>query len=427
MTDKVMPHSIDAEEAVLGSLIIDSDAYYKVSSILAPSDFYREKNAWVYAARQKIDVCDQVTLAHQLSLDGRLEATGGAAYLSHLVANVATSVHIEHYAGIVKKCSDARKLIATAANIEQMGFDMDLEGLEKAQRLLLSFRNRTNRALTPQEQADIFLQYYSDLANDILQPCNFGIPSLDNKGGMQPGEYVVLGGETEMGKTTLLHQIAEQQLGDVLYCTTEMTDKQWVRRSGSQALEVHMSKLGDINWIKSHESDLIKAQAWIAEGNIHIVTGSITPQLVFSETMRLPNVKLIIVDYLQRLKGARASREGASMTSGALADIAKETGTPLIVASQLTREKETREGRPKTFLERLKESGDIENDADWAIFIDRDKDAKPGTPERLKAKIIVEKHKQGGEHFKIPIRFDPKTQVYQEEVPPTVDNQEKLC
>ena len=119
------------------------------------------------------------------------------------------------------------------------------------------------------------------------------------------------------------------------------------------------------------------------------------------------------------MKSARASREGASKTSGELADIAKDTGIPLIVASQLTRSKETQDGRPKTFLERLKESGDIENDADWAIFIDRDKDAKADTPERLKAKLIVEKHRQGGEHFKIPIRFDPRTQVYMEEVPPT--------
>ena len=216
-----------------------------------------------------------------------------------------------------------------------------------------------------------------------------------------------------MGKTTTLHQIAEYQKGPVLYCTTEMTEAQWVRRSGAQVLQVPMSKLGDIKYIKEHEADWVRASALLAEGSIHVIVGSITPSQIYAEAMKIDNLQLIIVDYLQRLRGVEASYNSVSMASRALADIAKDTNIPLIVASQLSRDFE-KDGKKKPYLDRLKDSGNIENDADLVMFVERNKDARPGTPERLLASIFVAKHKQGGEHIEVKLRFDPKTQRYEE-------------
>ncbi|KKL51752.1 hypothetical protein LCGC14_2292340, partial [marine sediment metagenome] len=147
--DKIPPHDEEAEEAVLGSLIIDSDVIYRVAPIIQPGDFYRERNRWVYEACLAIfgrgEVIDQVSVSHELRSKGSLEESGGAAFLSHLVATVPTSVHAEHYANMVRRTATMRSLIKAGTEIAALGFgeDGDVVGaLRQAEDALFHVRGR---------------------------------------------------------------------------------------------------------------------------------------------------------------------------------------------------------------------------------------------------------------------------------------------
>ncbi len=416
MIEKIPPHNIEAEENVLGSILIDSDRYWEVCTLNA-EDFYRDKNVWVWQAIQAVDMRDQVTVAHELANKGRLEAIGGAAYLSHLVGNVGSSVHARYYADIVKLCADARKLIRASAVIEAIGYEQKPDMIDLSLREILALRTDTGGVFTPRQLAEHTVDHYSRLASGEMHMTYFGIHSLDLLGGMQPGEYVVVGGETEMGKTTLLKQIANTQKGDVLYATTEMTKDQWAQRVLASAMHVPMARLGSESFIKNNIDNIIFASGKIDTENITIITGSITPNRIRAEAAKIPNLKLIIVDYLQRLRGVTANYESVSIASRDLADMAKDTNIPLIVASQLSRENPQAKEK-KQLIDRLKDSGNIANDADWIIFISRNKGAQPHTEEYLEAHLHVEKHKQGGEHPVIDMRFDQDSQMYDEKVKP---------
>lgn len=412
--DKTLPHNIEAEEWVLGSVLIDSERYWDVC-ILTADDFYREKNMWVWEAIQSVDMRDQLTVAHALANKGRLEAIGGAAYLSHLVGNVGSSVHARYYADIVKLCSDSRKLIRASATIEAIGYDQKPNMIDLSLAEILSLRADTGGVFTPRQLAEHTIDHYSKLASGELHMTYFGIRSLDLLGGMQPGEYVVVGGETEMGKTTLLKQIANAQKGEVLYATTEMTKDQWAQRVLASAMHVPMARLGSESFIKNNIDNIILASGKIDTENITIITGSITPNRIRAELAKIPDCKLVIVDYLQRLRGVTANYESVSIASRDLADMAKDTNIPIIVASQLSRENPQAKEK-KQLIDRLKDSGNIANDADWIIFISRNKNAQPHTEEYLDAKLNVEKHKQGGEHPVVEMKFNLDTQCYDEKV-----------
>lgn len=421
MADKVVPYNIEAEEAVLGSLLIDSDSYYQVCEFLKTDDFYRDKNMWVYEARIQLEddrvICDQVTLAHQLAKNGKLEAVGGAAYLSHLVANVATSVHIVYYAQILNKLGDFRRLIKIGASISDLGFEQKETAFTEALDLILKTQKKGKDVVDPYDLSEFALGYYDGLANGEITPVQFGIPTLDALGGMMPGELVVVGGETEVGKTTILNQIAAYQNGPVLFCTTEMTRAQWAQREVARRMKIPMGRLNNPRYVAENIVPLMKAIEELKTSNVHTVMGSISTKAIYYAAANLSGCKLIIIDYLQRLKGVRATYESASMVSREIADIAKSLEIPIVLSSQLNRESQIgKDGMlmKRPLLTRLKDSGNIENDADWVIFIEREKGAEPLTPGFLMATLFVEKHRQGGDHKKIRIRFNPFEQRYEE-------------
>lgn len=766
MTDKVMPHSLEAEEAVLGSLLIDNSSYFTICNELTPDDFYRDKNRFIYEARQKLDMCDQVTMAHQLALEGRLEAIGGASYLSHLIANVATSVHIEYYAEILQKLGDSRRLIRAGLAISDLGYEQKEDGATEALKEILSLKKKARDIVTPEDLSDYALGYYDSLENGDRKPVLFGVKALDNLGGMQPGELVVFGGETEMGKglvngtkiltpggwrkienlykgsividsngypteilgvypqglkacyrftfddgtfiesdgshlwkiqtkyarhcketghgvsnkqysewriestdaiikrcggfgevpirkrfliptvgpinfpsipvtldpyllgvllgdgclrdttprlstmeseivqyirtylkltvnhiakydytilgiseqirelglyrtlsnnkfvpqrylfndvptrlavlrglldtdgsierdgetieyctcskqlaedvmflvrslggkckihvgktnytylgrklkgqdrhrvnikinnfnpflitrkanrhhllsktfckvirridkvpdmvettcirvssptklfiakdfivthnTTAMNQIARHQKGPVLFCTTEMTRAQWSQREVARIMGVRMENLGNPLYLKANHQRWLKATEDLKKSNVHILVGSVTTKQIYAEAANLPGCCLIIIDYLQRLKGVRATYESVSTASREIADMAKVLETPVILSSQLSRDTNVgKDGKVvnRPLLTRLKDSGNIENDSDWVMFIKRNKEAKRNTPEFLDATILVEKHKQGGDHVEVKLRFNIESQAYEE-------------
>jgi len=416
-------HNQEAEENVIASLLIDSDKYFSIS-FLQPSDFYREKNQWVYQAcieliNKGID-CDQSIVTHNLALDKKLEAIGGAAYLSHLVANVATSVHIVYYAEIVKRCSQYRSLGFLAKQIEDIAFAGGLDFEDSFSKVLHSVvsinkqnRNKLRDGVSRRDRAgDTYEGYFEG----SIQRTFFGVPSLDKLGGMANGEIIVLCGETKMGKSTMAKQIADYVAkdGPVLYFTGEMTVDQWNQRDIAKILRVPMRKLADTDFIKEHFDEIMKSIEQIKSSNMSIVCGSVAPEEIYGYAVNIPDLRLIVVDYLQLIRGVTADYKSTSLASSEIARTAKEMEIPILVLSQLARDNAKNPADKKPWTQRLKDSGNIENDCDWALNISRNQNAKLGTKESREAVLNIGYHRQGGERLNIPLEYDYDEQVYLE-------------
>jgi len=226
MTDvKVAPHDLSAEEAVLGSCLVDKDAVFKLD--LVPFDFYRERNRWTWEAIQACQSkgvpTNQISVAYELGQ--KLEAAGGAAFLSELVRQCPTSVYAEHYAKIVKQHSQNRRLISGANQIAELAYQGD-GALDKAEDIIANLRKEAGGAkyLTPQEWADYALKMYGSLHHTEGKSLKFGFPKLDSQtGGAYPGEFWLLAARPGVGKSTLLRQFAKSfsKNGKVLYVSAE--------------------------------------------------------------------------------------------------------------------------------------------------------------------------------------------------------------
>jgi len=421
--DCKIPADIEAEEAVLGSILIDSEAYHKIS-YLKPDDFYRHKNMYVFQAVVELSrngiACDQTTLAHELANKGHVEEIGGLAYLSHLIANVATSVNIVYYADIVKRCADYRRLLSAAAGIEGIAYEGGLDfdkSLSDAMRLVMGLKkNSRSKVRTPTDRANGAVEMYENYANGTVKRTLFGFRTLDKIGGMGPGSYNILCGDTKMGKTTAAKQIADFVAidGPVLYCIGEMTEPQWNQRDIARILHQPMKMLANAEFIRDHLDDILRATGSVAESKIYTMCGNVSPEDIYSEAVNIEGLRLIVVDYLQLLRGVTADYKLTSQASSQLSRIAKETEIPMLVLSQLARENAKKPEEKKPWMQRLKDSGNIENDADMVLNISRDQDAKPGSKAYREATLSVGYHRQGGERMAIPLEFDYDQQIYLE-------------
>ncbi|MEE8473409.1 MAG: DnaB-like helicase N-terminal domain-containing protein, partial [Dehalococcoidia bacterium] len=222
--ERLPPHDIDAEENVIGSLLIDGEAIHQISSFLKPEDFYREKNQWCYqsclALYESGTAIDQITIAQDLARQQRLEALGGAAYLSHLVSMVPTSLHVDHYAQIVYRLSMMRKLIVAAGQVAAIGYeaDPDVDGsLGRAEDVLFRLRHtQSPRDFIHIKQ--VLDQYFAEgaLAPQLSpeeaerpQTIFTGFAAVDDfLGGLQRADMFILAARPSLGKTSLALSIA---------------------------------------------------------------------------------------------------------------------------------------------------------------------------------------------------------------------------
>jgi replicative DNA helicase len=424
-TDKLPPHDIEAEEAVLGSLLVDSGAIYKITTIITPGDFYREKNLWVYEAcwdlSNRNEVIDQVTVAHELSRAARLEAVGGAAYLSHLVSNVATSVHIEHYAQIVHRLSVMRQLISAAAQIESIGYgsgpDID-ESISKAEDVLVRLRHgERSREFVPIR--DLLNKYFEEaeagpFQGDVLYT---GFKALDNKlGGLRRSDMIVIAAKTSYGKTSLALSIARNAAVNdharVAVFSVEMSRDQLVQRllASEANVDSHRLMLGEQT--EAEEQRMMDATGILSETQIYIDDSPLLTIVdMMSKAKQLNNelekgLDLIIVDYIQLVRGNNKENRVQEVTeiSRAIKAMARDLNVPVLALSQMSRDIEKRQSQ-KPQLSDLRESGSIEQDADIVLFIDRldkrytEEDWAKIHPEekypRGVADIIIAKHRNG--------------------------------
>ena len=425
--EKLPPHDIEAEEAVLGSLLIDDEAMLRMATYLRAEDFYSGKNRFCYEACLALfkrgDALNQITVAHELSLKDRLDEVGGPAYLSHLVVVVPTSVHIEHYGQIVGRTSTMRNLINAASEIANIGYNdtADVEeALNKSEDILFKVRGgRSSRDFVPlREILDQYLEERASVAEPLQgnSPIPTGFDELDQLlGGLQRSDMVVLAARPSLGKSTLAVNIclnvAKNGATAGIFSLEMSRDQLALRMLASEAeIDAHRLRLG--LYTDMEEQRIIDAVGNLSELPIYIDdTPFQTIVEMRSKGRRLHQehgVDMLVVDYMQLISGSsyRSENRVQEITeiSRSLKGLARDLVVPVLAVSQLSRAVELRAThRPQ--LSDLRDSGSIEQDADVVMFIYRDdvyftedewEGQYPGKPyPKNVAELIIAKHRHG--------------------------------
>ncbi|HMK55095.1 MAG TPA: replicative DNA helicase [Dissulfurispiraceae bacterium] len=416
---KLPPQNIEAEQAVLGAIILDNEALPKSLEILAQDDFYRESHRRLYRAIldlfEKNDPIDIVTVSDYLRKSGDIDIVGGVAYLSTLVDSVPTSANIRYHARIVREKALLRHLIRTATNITARVYedssDPD-ELVDNAERMIFEIaeqRTKTSFATMKDVIKDTFkmIEHLYDKKEAITGVAS-GFKDLDElTSGFQPGDLIVVGGRPGMGKTAFALNIAQNTAINmkepVAVFSLEMSKEQLVMRmlcseSMVDSARVRKGFIGKEDWPK-----LTGAAGRLAEAPIFIDDSSaLTVLEIRAKSRRLKmehgGLSLVVVDYLQlmRSRGNFERREQEiSEISRSLKALAKELKVPVVALSQLNRSVESRHEKIPTLAD-LRESGAIEQDADVIIFLYRDEVYNKNSPHnRGTADIIIAKQRSG--------------------------------
>lgn len=429
INEKLPPHNIEAEEAVIGSLLVDGEAIHEIAPDLEPGDFFTEKNQWVYdvclSLYQRNEAINEITVAYELARRGKLDEIGGAAYLSHLVSTVPTSLHIKYYAQIVSRLSVMRRLISAAGQIAAIGYEADPDidaTLGRAEDILFRIRRRQSpRDFVPIRQ--ILDQYFEETGatrrlEEKIPHVLTGFTALDDfLGGLQRSDMVVLAARPSLGKTSLAFGITKntalKQQACVALFSLEMAREAVVQRllASESGVDSRHVRRGD--YTEDEEKRIMDASGILSEASIYVDD---SPQLRISEmrskARRLHferGIDLVIVDYLQLLQGtgrAESRVQEISEITRALKALARELDIPVLAVSQLSRAVEWRASHVPQ-LSDLRDSGSIEQDADVVLFIYRDDlhytseewsklhDIEKEPYPRGIADIIVAKHRNG--------------------------------
>jgi replicative DNA helicase len=426
--ERLPPHDIQAEESVVASLLIDGESVTRVSGFLRPDHFYRERNRWCYEAclalLDRSEAINQVTVAHELERRGVLEESGGSSYLSHVVAVVPTSVHLEHYGRIVHRTATMRRLIDAAGDIAQIGFsdDPDVDkALSLAEDLLFGIRSGTrNRDFVPIRDAlSPYLETTGPLGAEELAggPVSSGFRNLDALlGGLQRSDMIVLAARPSVGKSALALNLARNAAvnGAVVgIFSLEMGREQVAMRLLAAEARVDMHRIRTRLWSEDEQARVVNSIGFLSDLPVYVDD---TPLQTVAElrgkARRLQlerGLDFVVVDYMQLLNGSSQRGDGnrtqeVSEISRQLKGMARDLKVPVLAVSQLSRAIERREFK-RPVLSDLRESGSIEQDADVVMFIHRvdkiitedewDK-TNPQQPfPRGVAEIVVAKHRHG--------------------------------
>lgn len=415
--DRLPPNNIDAEQSVLGSLLIDRDAIIRVDSFLRPEDFYLPSNQVIFRAIKDLyqdrQPSDLVTLSDRLDHAGQLDQAGGTAYLASLLTAVPTSVHVEYYARIVERDAALRRLISAGTDIVEIGFEDSITteiALDRAEKLILHIsQQRTTRDFVPLDEVleGIFNRITPNGDNrNAIVGVGTGYTDLDAMtGGFQRSDLIILAARPSMGKTAfalgITHGAALLHGKSVGIFSMEMSAEQLAFRllSTETGIDSHRLRLGQVD---DHEWErLSRALGRLSEAKIFIDdTAGAGIMEVRSKARRLMSeqgLDMIVVDYLQLMSSGRRNdnrvQEIAEISRG-LKGLARELNVPVVALSQLSRAVETRaDHRP--MLSDLRESGSIEQDADLVMFIYREEKYDEETDKRGIAEIILAKHRNG--------------------------------
>jgi len=427
--ERLPPHNLEAEQSVLGSLLIDRDAIIRVASLLKSDDFYHGANGSIYQAildlYNRREPTDFITLTDELTRRERLDDVGGVAYLSTLLNAVPTAVHVEYYGKIVERTATLRRLIDAGAQIVGIGYrdGVDTEdALDAAERTIFDIsQRRTTKDF--QSIAEVLERFFDQI--DYMQQHRgsvvgvaTGFTDLDQlTGGLQKSDLIIVAARPSVGKTAfalgMAYGAAIQHGKTVGIFSLEMSAEQLVQRllATETGVDSHRLRLGQID---DHEWDRIsRAFGRLAEAHIFIDdSAALSVMEVRSKARRLQaehGLDFLVIDYLQLMQSRRTENrvQEISEISRGLKGLARELNIPVVALSQLSRAVETRaDHRP--MLSDLRESGSIEQDADIVTFIYRDEVYDQNTEKKGIAEIIVAKHRNGPVGS-INLRFFEKT------------------
>jgi len=416
---KVPPQNLDAEQSVLGGIMLDNQALNSALEILDADDFYSEAHRKIFSAiielYNKSEPCDIITLSNILKNRTQLDQAGGISYLSALSDSVPSAANISHYAKIVKEKSILRKLIGTATEILHKSYtsssDIDTV-LDEAEHAIFEIsENKIRPTFSPfkdliKDSVKTIEKLYE--RKELVTGVPTGFEKLDDiTSGLQKSDLVIIAGRPSMGKTAFAMNIAQYAALEagipVAIFSLEMSKEQLALRMLSSEARVDSQRirrgfLGEADWPK-----LITAAGRLSEAQIFIDdTPAISALEMKAKSRRLKsevNLGLIILDYLQLMRGGgyKDSREQEiSEISRSLKTLAKELNVPVIALSQLNRKVEDRTNKRPQMAD-LRDSGAIEQDADLIAFIYRDElyDKSEENPEKGMAEIIVGKQRNG--------------------------------
>jgi replicative DNA helicase len=414
---KIEPSDIIAEQAVLGSMLVDKDAVISAIEILKSTDFYREDHKEIYEAMMELygtgSHIDMITLKEQLSLRGTLEKVGNIDYIASLIDNVPTTSNIESYVRIVEEKSTIRQLIKAANDILKMGYsqteevDNIIEQTEK--RIFDVIQSRNSRGYSSIKEIlittfDMIEKMYQN--KNKVSGIESGFVDLDAKiSGLNPSDLIIVAARPAMGKSAFVLNIANYVASStktpVLVFSLEMSKEQMVNRILCSESEIDSMKLRNADLSSEDWLKLGKASGKLAEVPLYIDD---TPGLSAAELRAKcrkakleKNIGLIIIDYMQLMESkakSQSRQQEISEISRSLKILAKELSVPVIALSQLSRAAEQRtDHRP--MLSDLRESGSIEQDADIVLFLHREDYYNPDTEDKNVAEIIISKNRNG--------------------------------
>lgn len=424
--ERVPPQNIEAEQAVLGAMLIDKEAIAKATEVLSADDFYREAHRVIFSAMlelyNKNEAVDMVTVTEILKRDNKLEDIGGIAYITSLANVVLTAANVKYHAEIVAEKSVLRQLVRVSTEIAAMGYEANEDVgtlLDTAESRILEISNRKKK---------------NDFTaiNDILMDSVQSIESLlQNKGGLtglpagfadldkltsglHPSDFIILAARPSMGKTALAlnivqnvalraHKVIGGEPRSVAFFSLEMSKEQLVNRmlcaeAGIDSQRLRVGEMHDEDWTHLWDAcdTMSRAKIYIDD------TAGITAMDMRSRARRLKaehGLDLIVIDYLQLMQGSgKRNNSGdrqqeVSEISRSLKALARELDVPVLALSQLSRSVESRQVK-RPMLSDLRESGSLEQDADIVAFLYREDYYNPET-ENKHTELIIAKHRNG--------------------------------
>ncbi len=432
---KVPPHSLEAEMALLGSLLLRPDGLFEVVDMIAPESFYSEKHRLIFETMlelsKKGNPIDMLSLSSRLKEKEQLKNIGGNPYLAEIVNTVPSAAHLMHYAEIVQKKSMMRKLIRASEDISRLGFNEmeDLENiLDQAEKKIFEVTtgSQTQKLV---EMSSILGEAWERLdrlhkSDDSLRGVPTGFRDIDNKlSGLQKSDLIILAARPSMGKTALGLDIARQcaiyHNIPVGFFSLEMSSQQLVDRmlashSRVDAWKLRTGKIStdtDFNRIRDALDDLSKAPIFIDDTPANNILK------IRSVARRMKSEKglgMIVVDYLQLMMPTQNRANDSTVQqvteiSRSLKQLARELDVPVLALSQLSRAVEQRGGKPR--LSDLRDSGSIEQDADVVMFIHRDQNRDENSEKYNVAEILIEKHRNGPTG-KVELYFDDEKSTF---------------
>lgn len=436
---RIPPQNIEAEQSILGSLMLDQEAVVSIADFLLPEDFYKSDHQIIYETilnlyeeREPIDV---LSISNKLEENKKLEEVGGSSYIASLINIVPSASHVKYYAKIVQKKGMLRRLISTANKIAEMGYSEseDVEKIldEAEQKLFKVSQQYVKQDFTPIKSilVDAF-ERIDELQKDdgSSRGVPTGFPDLDGiLAGFQKSDLVILAARPSIGKTTfaldLARQIGTQSKVPVGIFSLEMSSDQLIDRMLAAQAKIDLWRLrtGKLR-SEGEENDFQKindAMGILSEAPIFIddtASANIMEMRTMARRLQAEhNLGVIIIDYLQLMEGRKFSGDNRvqeiSEISRSLKQLARELNIPIIALSQLSRAVESRSPQiPK--LSDLRESGSIEQDADVVMMLYREDREKPDTPNQQIVDVIVAKHRNGPVG-KTSLYFEEKSTTFQ--------------